>query len=299
MASRTPAGNPLAADASSSFTTVALVDTTPPTVSSFSPANGATNVATNAAVTVTFSEAMTASTINTSTVLLMDGSTAVAASVAYNATNSTVTLTPASARGNSKTYTIVVKSGASGVKDLAGNPLAADASASFTTVAIVGSPVSLWNNTATPDTIDSGDNKGAELGTKFTSDTNGVITGISFYKSAANTGTHTASLWTASGQLLATATFTNETASGWQYVAFATPVAITAGTTYVASYHTNSGHYSVSRSYFGSAFTSGARTFPSTAASIVMAPADSRQAPSNPATTGSTSPLSQPAHDRT
>ena len=41
-----------------------------------------------------------------------------------------------------------------------------------------------------------------------------------------------------SGTLLASATFTNESASGWQQVNFSNPVPITAGTTYVASYHT-------------------------------------------------------------
>ena len=49
----------------------------------------------------------------------------------------------------------------------------------------------------------------------------------------------------------------NEGSSGWQRVNFATPVAVTAGTTYVASYHTNAGHYSVTRSYFASQFNSG------------------------------------------
>ena len=48
-----------------------------------------------------------------------------------------------------------------------------------------------------------------------------------------------ADLWSATGNLLATATFTNETASGWQQVNLATPVVVTAGTTYVVSYHTN------------------------------------------------------------
>jgi hypothetical protein len=69
-------------------------------------------------------------------------------------------------------------------------------------------------------------------------------------------------LWSASGQLLATAIFTNETASGWQEVRFATPITITAGTTYVASYHTTTGHYAVNRNYFGSQFTSGALRVP-------------------------------------
>ena len=59
-------------------------------------------------------------------------------------------------------------------------------------------------------------------------------------------------LWSSSGALLATATFTNESASGWQDVAFASPVPVTAGTTYVASYHTNAGHESFDEYYYAS-----------------------------------------------
>jgi hypothetical protein len=81
-----------------------------------------------------------------------------------------------------------------------------------------------------------------------------------FYKSAANTGIHIGSLWSSTGQLLARATFTNETTSGWQTVTFSTPVAITAGTTYVASYFAPNGHFSVNRNYFGAAFNSGPLT---------------------------------------
>ena len=67
----------------------------------------------------------------------------------------------------------------------------------------------------------------------------GKITGIRFYKSAANTGVHTGTLWTSNGVKLATGTFTNETASGWQTLKFSTPIVISANTTYIASYHTN------------------------------------------------------------
>ena len=77
-----------------------------------------------------------------------------------------------------------------------------------------------------------------------------------------STGTHTANLWTSTGTLLATATFGNETASGWQQVNFATPVAVTPGTTYVASYHT-SGNYSADPALFSSAVTNGPLTAPS------------------------------------
>jgi Domain of unknown function (DUF4082) len=89
---------------------------------------------------------------------------------------------------------------------------------------------------------------------KFTADVGGNVTGVRFYKGASNTGTHIGNLWSNTGQLLATVTFTNETASGWQQATFSQPVAITAGTVYVVSYHTNVGFYSVNSGYFASAF---------------------------------------------
>ena len=73
--------------------------------------------------------------------------------------------------------------------------------------------------TSTPATASS-----VELGVKFKADVSGSVTGIRFYKAATNTGTHIGSLWTASGTLLAQATFTGETASGWQTAYFSTPV---------------------------------------------------------------------------
>ena len=106
---------------------------------------------------------------------------------------------------------------------------------------------------ATPTTVDSGDGNGVSLGVKFTADAAGLVTGVRFYKAAANTGTHIGDLWTSSGTLLASATFTNETASGWQQVTFSSPVLVTAGTTYVASYYAPSGHYSVTSSGLSSA----------------------------------------------
>ncbi len=87
------------------------------------------------------------------------------------------------------------------------------------------------------------DSNPAEAGVKFRSDVSGYIAGIRFYKNSADTSVHTGSLWSDSGQLLATGTFTNETASGWQQLNFPAPVAIAANTTYVASYHTSSGYY--------------------------------------------------------
>jgi hypothetical protein len=102
----------------------------------------------------------------------------------------------------------------------------------------------------TPGTVDANDGSAVNLGVKFTSDTGGTVTAIRFYKAAANTGTHVGSLWSSTGTLLAQVTFTGESASGWQRATLSTPVAITAGTTYVASYFAPNGHYSVTGAAF-------------------------------------------------
>ena len=107
------------------------------------------------------------------------------------------------------------------------------------------------SSATTPGTTQTADPGDYELGVKFRSEVAGYITGIRFYKHAGATGTHVAHLWTAAGVQLAEATFTAETASGWQEVDLASPVAIAAGTTYIASYTWPGGYYA----YQGGAFT--------------------------------------------
>ncbi len=135
------------------------------------------------------------------------------------------------------------------MKDAAGNALANNLSWSFTTAAVPSCPCSIWNDSTLPSRQDA-DTSAIEVGVKFRADTNGYITGLRFYKYASNTGTHVGNLWSSSGTRLATANFTNESASGWQQVTLASPVAITANTTYVTSYHTTVGRYAVDTNYF-------------------------------------------------
>ncbi len=102
-----------------------------------------------------------------------------------------------------------------------------------------------------PQTLNQPDANAIEVGVKFRANKSGVIKGIRFFKgSNLNGGIHTGSLWSQSGTLLATATFVNETASGWQEVLFASPVAINLNTTYVASYFLPQGRYSKTENYF-------------------------------------------------
>jgi hypothetical protein len=91
--------------------------------------------------------------------------------------------------------------------------------------------------------LTDGTNVNYELGTVIQSDIAGQITGIRFWKDAHESGTHTGHIWSASGTLLATVTFTNETASGWQVQSLTTPLAITANTTYVVSVNTGNTYY--------------------------------------------------------
>ena len=111
-------------------------------------------------------------------------------------------------------------------------------------------PCSIWGPAVAPKTLDSGDTAGTEVGVKFQVDTFGTVTGIRFYKASTNTGTHVGNLWSSNGQLLASATFTNESASGWQQVNFAQPVTLNKNTTYIASYYAPKGHYSADSGYF-------------------------------------------------
>ena len=102
-------------------------DTTAPTASSTSISNGATGVAVNAAISVTFSEPMDASTINATTFTVKSGSTAVPGTVGYSGT--TATFTPTANLAFSTSYTATVTTGA---KDLAGNALATNYDWNFT-----------------------------------------------------------------------------------------------------------------------------------------------------------------------
>lgn len=104
-------------------------------------------------------------------------------------------------------------------------------------------PCSIWSGSATPVVPASSDARATEVGMRFRPLVDGTATGIRFYKGSGNTGTHTGNLWTNGGTRLATVTFAGETATGWQTASFSNPVAVQAGTTYVISYHTTSGHY--------------------------------------------------------
>ena len=111
-----------------------------PSVTGRTPAPGATLVPVGVSPTATFSEAMDPATLTASTfTLLRQGNpTPVPAAVSY--ANLVATLNPNADLFAATTYTATVKGGATGAKDLAGNPLAADVSWSFSTAGAPNQP---------------------------------------------------------------------------------------------------------------------------------------------------------------
>ncbi|MEH1863691.1 MAG: N,N-dimethylformamidase beta subunit family domain-containing protein [Nostoc sp.] len=93
--------------------------------------------------------------------------------------------------------------------------------------------------TQVPSIPNATDNASYELGLKFRSAKGGQVSAIRFWKAASETGTHIGKIWNATGTLLASVTFSNETASGWQEQVLETPVNIQANTTYVVSININ------------------------------------------------------------
>ncbi len=108
-------------------------DTTPPVVSAVDPTDGVNAVPVDATVSATFSEAIDEATLAGNVTLAEQGGGPVAATLDYDETTASVTLTPSSDLSADTTYVATVSGGVDGVADLADNPLAADVTWTFTT----------------------------------------------------------------------------------------------------------------------------------------------------------------------
>jgi hypothetical protein len=108
------AGNPMSQAYTWSFTTGewgTIPDTTPPSVISTSPANGASNISINVTISSLFSEVIDETTLE----FTLDG---LAGSVSYDQSSSIATFTPGSHLASNTSYTASISA-----EDLAGNPM--------------------------------------------------------------------------------------------------------------------------------------------------------------------------------
>ena len=230
-----------------------LAPPSPPTVTATTPSSGATAISTTTSISATLSKAPAS---GTPTLALTGPSGAVQGSSSYDATSLTVMFTPAAALATSTGYSAAVTLGGTA---LTGGTW------SFTTAATE----SLWSDTDVPAYPSWNDTATVQIGTQFTASVSGSVTAIRFYKGSANTGTHTVMLWGPQQNLLAQAPSTSETASGWQTVALPSPVPVTAGQVYTASYLSSGGEYAVTQNGLAAARTVGALTAPASGGAYV------------------------------
>jgi hypothetical protein len=211
------------------FDTVAARDSTPPTTSLTAPAANST-VSGTIALSATASDNVGVAGVQFS----IDG-------VALGAQDTT---SPYAASWDTTTVANGSHSVMAVARDTSGNTASAAVTVTVSNATGPACPCSVWTLSTIPAMMAT-DPNAAELGVKVQSDVNGYVAGLRFYKYAQNSGTHTGHLWSATGTLLGTVTFTSETASGWQQANFTTKIPITANTTYVVSYHTDTGNYAL------------------------------------------------------
>jgi len=199
--------------------------------------------ATNSAFTATFSGGIDAGRLS---FFVRDFNGAVIpGSVTYDSGSRTATFTPAGVLRSGFPYTAVI----SALDDRDESSTVRAWTVNTAEAEIGKGAYSLWDGSSKPVCEDALDGKPVEVGVQFSSDVDGMVTGVRIYRNAVDTGTHMGRIWR-DGRMLASATFSDETAEGWQTVLFDEPVAIKRGVVYVASCHTDTGNYAYTHDFF-------------------------------------------------
>ncbi len=215
----------------------------PPAVVERNPSADVSAVDVAGVITARFSEAVQSATPQ---VTVTGPSGPVAGATAYDPSSKTVSFTPDADLAPLTQYSVEV----SGAVDLNDEVMAPDVW-SFTSAAAVGQlPSSIWTSSATPEEPGGGDANPIEVGVKFVSDIEGIVTGIRFYQGPANLGPHTGRLWDANGNVLGTADFTAQSGVGWREAPLGSPVTIDKDATYIVSYYAPNGQYSYTPGFF-------------------------------------------------
>ena len=215
------ADNAMASDYVWSWTTGVggTPDTTAPVVNGTVPVGGATNVFTNTKVSATFSEAMRATTITDTNVLVTQTSSGAAVSGTLSYTGVNATFVPLSVLNTNTSYTVRIRGGTSGVKDLAGNAMVNDYTSSWTTGAgadstapkvIVVNPADLATNVAVNSTVNATFDEAMDPLTISTANFSVAgVTGLVSYNASSNVAT-----LTPSSNLAANTTYTATVSTG-------------------------------------------------------------------------------------
>ena len=218
---RDAADNPLD---SNSWTFTTATDSTAPTLSTRTPAAGATSIAVGANISATFSEAVQA--VDNATFTLRTGTatgtgTAVSGAVTYNPLTRVATLDPTANLAAATTYTATLTGGGTAIRDNANNALVTT-NWSFTTAAPADTAVPTVTTRAPAAAATA-----VAVGTNVTATFNEAVQGVSGTTFALRTGTATGTGTAVSGAV---------TYDAATRVATLNPTAnLAAGTTYTAT----------------------------------------------------------------
>ena len=220
--------------------------TSAPTVTTTDPVSAATGVNPAQAITATFDDSMDTTTLTTAAFGIKDSdSNPVVGAVSYDAATKTASFIADDGFEVGENYTATLEGGTGTViTNMEGVALATDYSWSFTVASTNPCPCTLKGRANPSGSTPIDEASSVELGVKVKPVHHGYITAIRFYKPITSTvSTHTGNIWDASGNNLATVTFSNETDYGWQEARLNSPLEVTAGQLYVISYYSSDGVY--------------------------------------------------------
>ncbi|WP_407938897.1 DUF4082 domain-containing protein [Nocardioides sambongensis] len=222
-------------------------DESPLTATNHWPLAGSSSVPRSTTITARYSKPLVQGSAG---IVVKDGNgTTVNGTTAYDAATRTVSFTPSADLAGFVQYTASLSG-----TDTQGNQVSTGKTWSFRTAKPPATPgvcpCTIFDEDTLPALLQDPDTVPVTLGMRFSADVGGTVTGVRFYKGVNNTGTHTGSLWSASGALLAQGTFTGESTTGWQTLTFDEPVGITKDTDYIVSYRTEVGRYSATPNAF-------------------------------------------------
>ena len=207
------------------------------------------------APSATFSQAVTPGTV--SFTVVDSGGNSVAGSVGFNGADTVATFTPANSLAASATYTATV----SGAQNASGTAMSGPYSWSFTTARWPQCPCSIWQDGTPTGAIESNDPNAQTSGVQFQArqqrvhHRGAVLQGARRYRGAYRELVEF--VRDAAGVAGRSAMRPRR---GWQELDFSSPVAVTAGTTYVASYFSSTGYPASTAAGLASAVTNGPLT---------------------------------------
>jgi hypothetical protein len=236
-------------------------DTTAPTMSTQAiGADGRT-------VTFTFSEAVTIGAGGSAGFTLTNGdSEEISLTYVSGAGSDTLVYQTSVCVPSTDTFTtgLVYTQPTNGIEDMAGNDLASFTGAGAKTVTngsgqSCNLATSLFEHgESAPSGSTNASGNALNLGVKFQTSTAGTMTHCWFYKIAADTGTHTCTVYRVlDGSTVGTVDFADESESGWQDQAFASALNIAANEDYIVTVSHPTGNWTSNVDYFASTYTNG------------------------------------------